>query len=161
MRPLSFSQRLKGLRDAKGLLQEQIADACDVAVSTVSRWEEGSMDPRRKSFRLLAQILEVSSSYLNGEVSDLENLDIAEVAQRESFRLFAEMSPLTLTQRRYLERLLPHGIGPRTVAEWKRFSMMLAVALETADGVPVSEVSDQRHPGPQIVPLSTKQKSPA
>ena len=126
---MTLAERLKGLREAKNLSQEQVAKACKVAVSTVSRWEDGSMEPRRKSFRALAQILEVSSSYLNAEVRSLEGLDTIEVARRESFRLFAEGNALSEDHRPYLERLLANGLGPRTISEWMRFSARLAVAL--------------------------------
>jgi transcriptional regulator with XRE-family HTH domain len=147
---VKLAQRLRKLREVKHLSQEQVAAACKVFVSTVFRWEEGTTEPRRKAFRLLAQILEVSSSYLNGEVQELENLSIAEVACRESFRIFAERAPLSQLHREPLERVRASGIGPVTVAEWASFSQRLAIATQ------LPPVNTGANEGAEIIQISPK-----
>jgi hypothetical protein len=110
------------------------------------------MEPRRKAFRLLAQALEVSSSYLNGEIEELEGLSIVDVARQESFRIFAERIVLSPLYREPLERVRFSGVGPVTVEEWINFSQRLAVALQlpsvardsSADVIQISPKTTER-----------------
>lgn len=52
--------RIKNLRKVKGLTQEELAELCDVSPSCISRWETGSLFPRRENLILLSKVLDVS-----------------------------------------------------------------------------------------------------
>lgn len=52
--------RIKNLRKAMGITQERLAELCNVSSSCVSRWETGSLYPRRENLILLAKALDVT-----------------------------------------------------------------------------------------------------
>lgn len=49
--------RLEKYRKAKGLTQEDVAKACDVDRSTVTKWEAGMFLPRADKLPILAKFL--------------------------------------------------------------------------------------------------------
>jgi len=49
---------------ARGLTQQELAVALDVAVVQVSRWERGENEPRASHVKALAEILDVSADVL-------------------------------------------------------------------------------------------------
>lgn len=51
--------RIKSLRKIRGLTQEQLAERCDVSPSCISRWETGTLYPRRENMDALAKALQV------------------------------------------------------------------------------------------------------
>ena len=58
--PVSFGERLRELRDEKGLTQEQLAEAAGVSKGQVSRWERGEdANPGLVSIQQLADALGV------------------------------------------------------------------------------------------------------
>ena len=59
--------RIKNARIAKGLTQESVAKYMDVTRNAVGAWENGRALPPAKNFPRLAQILGVSSAYLQME----------------------------------------------------------------------------------------------
>ena len=63
--------RLKELREKKGLLQKDVAKYLNVSVSTYSFWEKGTYEPDQKSLIKLANFFEVSIDYLLGR-TDLD-----------------------------------------------------------------------------------------
>lgn len=52
--------RIKNLRRANGITQEKLAELCNVTSSCVSRWETGSLYPRRENLILLAKAFDVT-----------------------------------------------------------------------------------------------------
>ena len=63
----TFGQRLRRLRKAKGLTQEQVANACLISGVTVNRWEKDTRQPRAEELKRLAAALNVSEEeLLNG-----------------------------------------------------------------------------------------------
>lgn len=52
--------RIKNLRQATGITQEKLAELCNVSSSCVSRWETGSLYPRRENLILLAKAFDVA-----------------------------------------------------------------------------------------------------
>ena len=51
--------RIKSFREIRGLTQEQLAECCDVSPSCISRWETGTLYPRRDNMDALAKALNV------------------------------------------------------------------------------------------------------
>lgn len=56
----SFGNRIKELRNLRGLTQEQLAEQCNVSTTSLSRWESGQRRPNIKNQQKLADILCVS-----------------------------------------------------------------------------------------------------
>lgn len=52
--------RLKKLREANCMTQAELAFACGVTVTTVSRWETGKASPRKSSIDKIAEVLSVN-----------------------------------------------------------------------------------------------------
>ena len=62
-----FAQRLRELRRQRGLSQTELANAVDVALLTVFRWEKGVRTPRVEEIQKLCDVLGCSESeLLNG-----------------------------------------------------------------------------------------------
>src|SRR5574341_1720957 len=86
---LSFGQKVKGLREAKGLNLRQLAKLCGIGPPMLSRYEKWQVaNPRRDSLISLAKGLEIRVGYLFGDFPDLEDMDTKHVASRESLALF-------------------------------------------------------------------------
>ena len=60
----SFGQRLRELRKARGISQEQLAEAIGVHAITVSRWENNELLPQTVNIRKLAHALHVQEGEL-------------------------------------------------------------------------------------------------
>lgn len=61
-----FSERLRTLRQEKGLGQVQLAKELDVGKSIVSLWELGQCEPTLSKLIAMSQYFEVSIDYLAG-----------------------------------------------------------------------------------------------
>lgn len=61
-----FPERLKQLRQKKGLTQQEIADLVHVNRVTYTNWEKGNREPNFEMVLKLADLLEVSLDWLFG-----------------------------------------------------------------------------------------------
>lgn len=57
---MSFGERLRKLRTARGLKQEELAEAMGITRQTFSRWESDLFEPRLSDLLALAKILNVT-----------------------------------------------------------------------------------------------------
>ena len=79
-----FGQRLKQMREKRGLTQEELAAQLGVAYQQIWRWESGKNDPTGDTLKRMANTLEVTTDYLLGLVDDptgsvsSENLSLME-----------------------------------------------------------------------------------
>lgn len=95
-----MSQRIKALRQEKGLTLEQVADVVGVGKSTVRKWETGMIaNMRRDKIADLAKALGTTPAYLMGwdeenaekKISPTEpTLSEGDKAMLEIFRLIPE-----------------------------------------------------------------------
>ena len=70
---MAFGQRIKALREEKGLSQSELARQCGVAQATISRLESGALqDVQTSTARALARALGVSVDYLINTWGDQE-----------------------------------------------------------------------------------------
>ena len=77
-------EKLKELRKAKGLTQQQIATVLNVDKTRVSKWENGICDPPQYQLVKLANLLEVSVDSLLGNTSCYGPIpNISAVAKRK------------------------------------------------------------------------------
>ena len=56
--------RIRKVREAAGLSQEDIGDALSLSRSAVSQWEKGQSSPEAKHLEALSNVLKVSVDYL-------------------------------------------------------------------------------------------------
>lgn len=61
-----FKERLKELRETKGLEQKQLAQVLHISKSAVSGWETGRNQPNYDMLITLARFFDVSVDYLLG-----------------------------------------------------------------------------------------------
>ncbi len=61
-----FAERLKSLRQEKGLTLQNISDAIGVSINTISRWERCERLPNILHLVALAKFFKVSVNYLCG-----------------------------------------------------------------------------------------------
>jgi len=64
MSPERFAMKLKKLREARGLTQEELATKAGLSRAYVARLETGRHDPHLSRLRALAKILRVKVSQL-------------------------------------------------------------------------------------------------
>ena len=88
-----FSERIKLARKRAGLNQTQLAEKVGLTQRSLSAYECGHVQPRRKMLTKLANALEVSEDYLTGKTPDLpeQNEDVEEIAElmRRNMTFFA------------------------------------------------------------------------
>ena len=61
---MNLSDRIQNLRKAKGLSQEELAEALDVSRQAVSKWESGQSSPDLDKIVQLSEYFEVSTDHL-------------------------------------------------------------------------------------------------
>lgn len=61
-----FGEKLKELRKAKSISQQQLADLLKVGQSTVAMWEKGKNNPEYNTLLKISQFFSVSTDYLSG-----------------------------------------------------------------------------------------------
>lgn len=66
-----FGERLKKIRELKGLTRTELAKLLNISYRTLLRWEKGESAPSIKELRELTRILEVPESYLLGKSDTL------------------------------------------------------------------------------------------
>lgn len=65
-----FSQRLKNARTSKGMTQTDVAKKIFISQAAYSKYETGAASPNPETLAKLADVLDVSVSYLLGKPSD-------------------------------------------------------------------------------------------
>lgn len=61
-----FGQRVKELREEKGLSQEALAELLQVSKGIISYWETGKSEPKGNSLIKVAKFFGVTTDYLLG-----------------------------------------------------------------------------------------------
>ena len=73
---MAFGETLTGLRKAKGLSQEQLAETLNIARQTISKWELNQSTPDMNYIAQLSEFFNVSTDYLiKGENEGTKVLD--------------------------------------------------------------------------------------
>ena len=71
---MNISDRIKSLRIEKGNTQLEIAEKLGIIVESYRKYELGSRIPAKKSLEKLANVFDVSVSYLIGE-TNIKHID--------------------------------------------------------------------------------------
>lgn len=66
----TFPDRLKELRKEKRLEQREIAESTGISISTIQKYEYGTIGPKQTNEKKLADFFGVSVEYLRGETDD-------------------------------------------------------------------------------------------
>lgn len=90
-----MENHLKLLRKERGLLQKDVAEHLNIAISTYSYWENGKFEPDQESLSKLADFFGVSADYLLGREEknlpiDRPYSELAENFIREYSELFSD-----------------------------------------------------------------------
>ena len=87
---MKFSERLKAIREDKGLTQQELSNRSGVSLRTTQNYESGAYSPRFGAVDKLAEALEVSAPELLGQSGML----VAEAAEKDGGRSARDMSKL-------------------------------------------------------------------
>ncbi|MCI9405051.1 MAG: helix-turn-helix transcriptional regulator [Clostridia bacterium] len=63
---MEFSTSLRRIRNERGIVQKDVAQALNVSLKTVSHWETGYSEPSVEQLKLLAKYFDVSVDELVG-----------------------------------------------------------------------------------------------
>lgn len=66
----TMGERIKLVREKKGLKQEKLGELIGAHAVTISRWERGINQPNSDALKRIAHVLETSVAYLTGETDD-------------------------------------------------------------------------------------------
>jgi len=89
---MSFAERLKQARLAKGLTKGELGGKIGVHYSQVGRYEEKGAHPSADVLSKIANVLEVSSDYLmNGTPDDLANSSLSDKELLNQFKIIERL----------------------------------------------------------------------
>lgn len=134
--------RLKGLRDAKGLSQEQLGERAGLSHSLITKSENGKNRPRSDALDKLAEALDCTSDYLLGRGDDYEDPGVA--AAHMAFDIFVAQRVLTDEQRERCRRALRHADAPKTAQAWRSFAEMMDLAIGPTLSASIALVEERR-----------------
>lgn len=72
---MTFGEKLKELREQRGLFQKDLAEHIGVSATTISYYESGRKKPQMDKLNLLAGYFGVTVDYLLGENKELSKLE--------------------------------------------------------------------------------------
>jgi transcriptional regulator with XRE-family HTH domain len=78
----TFGQRLRDLREKRGLAQKEVGALLDVTISTIGKYESGERTPAPDAIVKLADFFQVSADYLLGR-SDIPETVEMRIAKKE------------------------------------------------------------------------------
>ena len=116
---MTFGERLKALRKKAGLTQEELAEAVDVHINSVSRWENNELTPKTLKIKALAKALNVTElDLLNDQPPDsgewVITLKVSNKLEKEEINLIGNVQPVTSIQ------ATPDGCSLTIQAGWGR-----------------------------------------
>lgn len=106
-----FAERLRKVREERGLSQQQLAERVSVARVTITMYEAGEREPDFGTLTKLAQVLGVTTDYLLGRTDKPHPSGLAPAEQEEPWPegvqvLRRASSKLTPEKKRFLIRLI-------------------------------------------------------
>ncbi len=122
---LIINDRIKAIREHKGLSASDLARVTGLNQSEISQIESGrKRSPRLDTIQRIARALDVSIDYLSGRY-EYDSLDKALAA--ESLKLYLLDVKLREEQVRALQGVAESNSAPQSIREWGRFISNLAV----------------------------------
>jgi transcriptional regulator with XRE-family HTH domain len=126
---VTLAEKVNGLRGEKGFSLEDLEHRSGLDISTLSRYSSKPTNPRMVNLTVLARALDVRVGYLLGEIPELEDIGLREVAVREALRIYlAEKTWPARRKRRYWRAVdLPQA--PRTLEGWRELDELMSRIL--------------------------------
>lgn len=121
--------RLKSLREAKGLSQHELGDLAKLSHSAIAKIERGKSVSSSDTLEQLADALDATTDYLYGRT--YKDIDCEVAAARMSFEVFVADPAVTDEQRDRCSRVLDHPDVPKTARAWRSFAEMIDLAIGT------------------------------
>ncbi len=121
---MQLGERLKRLRLAKKLTQEDVAARCNTGSSMISKYEQGKSEPTFTMIAKLGEALEVRVAYLFDEIEEYESLSPNDVLARESLTFYLRKETIPVKEHEALWRVAAMPSAPVTIEEWKKFDEM-------------------------------------
>jgi transcriptional regulator with XRE-family HTH domain len=118
--------RLRELREAKGLGVEQLARLAGVSQSAITKAENGKAIPGSDTLAKLARALDTPMGYFYGEFPDL---DPPQAAVRMSYDVFSSDPSFTPQQRERCQRAMGHRHAPRTAEGGRSLCEMVELVI--------------------------------
>ena len=91
---MNYSQKIKELRAASGLTQEQLADKLCVKRQTVSKWEQAINEPDIETIKKLAEIFGVTTDEIMGAASAETVLELKQPRLQRACKALTSVSSL-------------------------------------------------------------------
>jgi len=113
------SERIRDIREYKGLKARDLAKLAGVSPAEISRLESRNRDPRSDTLQRIAAALEVSVSFLLQEED--EEFDVPVAMRRQALRKFQKTAALTDSQVTRLTAMCLLDSAPEAVQEWRDF----------------------------------------
>lgn len=88
-----FGERLRQLREGK-YTQEDLADMLNVNNNTISKWENGTQEPRAKRVTEIARILGTTTAYLLGDTDEMKEKETEESEEKSGTSEVFDKLPL-------------------------------------------------------------------
>jgi transcriptional regulator with XRE-family HTH domain len=140
---LPFSaERLRGIREAKNLTQEQLQVLTGIHHSRIARYERGKGVPTVENLDRLSVALDVTTDYLLSRGFDGIPFTIA--ATEMALKVFEDHSGFTNDDHVRCRRVVDHPDAPRTSAGWKSLAEMMKLGLGPLDGQGATDRSKLR-----------------
>lgn len=83
---MNVADRIQNLRKAKGISQEQLADAIGVSRQAVSKWESEQTTPNLEKIILMSEYFDVTTDYLLKGIEpaeETEHMTVGDVIDRK------------------------------------------------------------------------------
>ena len=77
-----FAEKLKEVREEKGLSQEQLGKELHFTQTCIAKWESGARTPNLDNLVLIAKFFEVTTDYLLG-LEHKQEIDLSGLSQEE------------------------------------------------------------------------------
>lgn len=118
--------RIKELRQAQGLTQEELGKKLNVQKSAISKYEKGMVIPNGDVLKRLSAIFNVSTDYLlNNEVSRSEKYSEEETQLLDDYRyLDKEGKNLVRSMMKYLRGVIPSSGSRRIQKNGSNFGIV-------------------------------------
>lgn len=101
---MTLGQKIRNLRKAKNLSQQELAEKIGITKTQISRWEKGHVQPRQSNLRDLAELFGVSDE----DFQDLTPPGALELMQDdpELLEMLSQVSSLKKEHRKALKHVL-------------------------------------------------------
>lgn len=106
---MSFGEKLRTLRNERGLTQAQLGECLMLSESTISLYESDRRSPDQDKLKKIATFFNVSTDFLLG--ADIREIDVIDIFQNTDIKLTAVGRPLTPEQRLGVIRALDNPLA--------------------------------------------------